>query len=436
MQNEYVELHLHTAFSFLDGASLSEDLIGRAKELGYSALAVTDHDGIYGSMDFAKQADAAEIFPITGVEMTLTDESHLTLLAESRIGYANLCKLITEAHRLPPGAPIQRLTFSADDQDGGLDLSLRGIGKPQPYYRPEDRIPRLDPELLATHSEGVILLTGCRMGRLSQLVDAGDLPAARAVLEQYIAWMGRDSVFVELQHNKVYGDVPRIRRLVRLANEMEVGYVATGNVHYHIPDRHRLQDVLVAIHHRTTLDNSHQLRRPNSEFYLRSAEEAAALFAEWPSSLTATVEIANRCRGFNLAHDLEYIFPDYPVEDGSNPDALLREVCYRELSVRYTHNEKEEIRQLESQAIERLDEELGIIAKHKLAGFFLLYRDLLILAADIALEVRGRKSPRTIANLPPGRGRGSSVSSIVCYLIGLSHVDPVQHKLFLRSLSQ
>lgn len=422
MVTGYVELHLHTAFSFLDGASLPEEMIGRAKELGYQALAVTDHDGLYGAMEFAKAASAAGISPITGAEMTLADTSHLTLLAENRTGYANLCQLITEAHRLPPGAPIQRLTFSADEEEGGLDLSLRGIGKPYPHYRAEERLPRLDPELLATYGNGIILLTGCRSGRLSQFVDAGDLSAARALLRQYIDWLGHDSVFVELQHNKVHGDVQRIRMLVRLANEMGVGYVATGNVHYHLPNRHRLQDVLVAIHHRTTLDNSHQLRRPNGEFFLRSATEMAELFHEWPAALTTTVEIAERCRQFDLANDLTYIFPDYPAPDGSNPDEYLRSVCYEELRVRYPDDRTE--------AIRRLNEELGIIAKHKLAGFFLLYRDLLILAAKIALEVRGRKSPRTIANLPPGRGRGSSVSSIVCYLIGLSHVDPIAHNLF------
>ncbi len=422
MATDYVELHLHTAFSFLDGASLPEEMIGRAKELGYRALAVTDHDGVYGAMEFAKAADAVGIFPITGAEMTLTDETHLTLLAESYTGYANLCQLITEAHRLPPGSPIQRLTFSADEEDGGLDLSLRGIGKPYPHYRAEERLPRLDPELLATWGEGIILLTGCRLGKLSQLVDAGDLYAARMLLEQYIAWLGRDSVFVELQHNKVHGDVQRIHTLVRLADELGLRYVATANVHYHLPDRHRLQDVLVAIHHRTTLDNSHQLRRPNGEFYLRSAEEMTQLFHQWPEALSNTVAIAERCRKFDLANDLAYVFPDYPSPDGSPPDDYLRKVCYEELHVRYPGDKTE--------AIRRIDEELSIIAKHKLAGFFLLYRDLLILAAEIALEVRGRKSPRTIANLPPGRGRGSSVSSIVCYLIGLSHVDPIAHNLF------
>lgn len=430
MPLDYVELHLHTAFSFLDGASLPEEMIGRAQELGYRAMAITDHDGLYGAMEFAKAADAAGIFPITGVEITLTDESHLTLLAENRTGYANLCTLITEAHRLPSGAPIQRLNFSSADEDEGLDLSLRGIGKPHPHYRTEDRLPRLDPALLATHGEGIILLTGCRQGRISQLVDEGDLPAARTLLDQYIDWLGRDSVFVELQHNKVFGDIQRIRSLVRLANETGVPYVATGNVHYHIPDRHRLQDVLVAIHHRTTLDNSHRLRRPNGEFYLHSIEEMNELFEEWPSSLTTTIEIAERCREFDLANDLAYVFPDFHTPDGSNPDSYLRKICQEKLSVQYTNSENETIRRLESKAKERLEEELGIIAKHKLAGFFLLYRDLLLLAEEIAVEVRGRKSPRTIAHLPPGRGRGSSVSSIVCYLIGLSHVDPIVHNLF------
>lgn len=430
MAPEYVELHMHTAFSFLDGASLPEEMAGRARELGYRALAITDHDGLYGAMEFAKAADAAGIFPITGVELTLTDESHLTLLAETRAGYANLCKLITEAHRLPPDAPIRRSSFAPGDEAGGLDLSLRGIGKPAPHYHTEERLPRLDPELLSAHGEGVLLLTGCRQGRLSQLVDAGEYAAARALLEQYIAWLGHDSVFVELQHNKVHGDTQRICALVRLANETGVRYVATGNVHYHLPDRRRLQDVLVAIRHRTTLDNSHRLRRPNGEFYLRSAAEMATLFAEWPSSLTTTLEIAERCRGFDLANDLAYVFPEFRTPDGSEPDSYLRKICHDELSVRYTNSENPRIRQLEPKARARLDEELGVIGKHKLAGFFLLYRDLLLLAKEIAIEVRGQASPRTIANLPPGRGRGSSVSSIVCYLIGLSHVDPIVHNLF------
>jgi error-prone DNA polymerase len=418
----YVELHLHTAFSFLDGASLPEEMINRAVELGYSSLAVTDHDGLYGAMEFAQLADDAGIFPITGAELTLIDESHITLLATTPKGYSNLSRLITEAHRLPPGTPLQRLDFRADQSEGGIDLSLRGVGKPYPYYRTEDRIPRLNPSLLATHSEGIILLTGCRQGKLAQLVDQGKLTDAGSLLHQYRDWLGPDNVVVELQQNLVHGDAPRIRKLVGLADELGLSYAATGNVHYHAPDRHRLQDVLVAIHHRTTLDNSHQLRRPNGEFYLRSAAEMAELFADLPLSLATTLKVADRCRDFNLARDLAYSFPDYETPTGETPDEFLSRVCYEAFQERYPENQEE--------ARRRLDEELAVIAKHKLAGFFLLYRDLLLLAAEIALEVRGTNSARTVANLPPGRGRGSSVGSIVCYLIGLSHIDPITHDLF------
>ncbi len=443
----YIELHAHTAYSLLDGASMPEEMIGRARELRYPALAVTDHDGLYGSMEFAQKAWAAEIFPITGAELTLTDESHITLLAATKTGYANLSKLITEAHRLPPEWEVKRFptpqatqalpplqsdpTGSVEecpdhfDPELGIDLSMQGIGKSIPQYHPSDRLPRLDPALLASHTEGLILLTGCRQGMVSQLVDQGRMSDAAELLRAYREWFGPENVFVELQHNYIYGDTQRVRKLVALANETELRYVATGNVHYHIKDRHRLQDVLVAIKNHTTLDNSHQFRRPNAEFYLRSPEEMAQRFASLPSSLTTTLEIADRCRDFNLAEDLKYVFPDYDTETGETPDQMLKRVCEEAFAERY-NDDYDKL----TDAQDRLKEELDVIAHHKLSGFFLLYRDLLLLAGEIADEVRGRGSARAAAKLPPGRGRGSSVSSIVCYLIGLSHIDPLKHNLF------
>jgi error-prone DNA polymerase len=421
MSTHYVELHLHTAFSFLDGASLPEELIGRATELGYRALAVTDHDGLYGTMEFAKAADAAGIAPITGAELTLTDESHITLLAATREGYANLSRLITEAHRLPPDAPLSRRAQQSD-RNQGIDLSMRGVGKSHPQYHPVERLPRLAPDLLAGHTDGLILLTGCRQGRISRLVDEDRFGEAAALLRTWRDWFGPDNVFVELQHNLVHGDTQRIRKLVALAEQTGLRTVATGNVHYHVQDRHRLQDVLVAIRYRSTLDNTHRVRRPNTHFSLRSAAEMHRLFGEMPSSLATTCEIAERCRDFDLSHDLAYVFPDYPTSTGESPDELLARVCYEALDERYPADQTE--------ARRRLDEELRIIAYHNLAGFFLLYRDLLLLAREVADEIRGVDSARTAGNLPPGRGRGSSVSSIVCYLIGLSHVDPLAHDLF------
>src|SRR5690606_26969499 len=152
--------------------------------------------------------------------------------------------------------------------------------------------PRLDPALLASHAEGLILLTGCRQGRLSLLVDAGEMAEAEALLRQYVEWFGPDNVAVQLQHNRGFGDEPRTARLVRLAERVGVPYVATGNVHYHRRERHRLQDVLVAIRHRTTLDGCHRQRRPNAEFFLRSPAEMAALFASYPAALATSVVLA------------------------------------------------------------------------------------------------------------------------------------------------
>ncbi|HEY7030528.1 MAG TPA: DNA polymerase III subunit alpha [Thermomicrobiales bacterium] len=315
------------------------------------------------------------------------------------------------------------LRTSGKEGDERIRFELRGIGKSKPLYRPEDRTPRLDPALLESHAEGLILLTGCRQGRLSQLIDADQRREAEALLRDYVKWFGAENVVVELQHNRVYGDAQRVQRLVQVAEQVGMRYAATGNVHYHRPERHRLQDVLVAIKHQRTLDNSHRERRPNAQFYLRSAREMRELFQRYPEALATTGWIADRCAAFDLTRNLNYAFPDYPTAHGETPDEALAHVCRTTLVERYTEAER-------AAAAARLREELAVIAHHGLAGFFLLYRDLLVLAREVADEVRGTNSARSAANLPPGRGRGSSVSSIVCYLIGLSHIDPVKNNLF------
>jgi len=393
----YAELHLHTAYSFLDGASLPEEIVGRAAELGYRALAITDHDGLHGAMEFARAARAAGIAPITGAEVTLLDGSHLTLLAESAAGYANLCRLLTAAHQGPyPVAP-----------------GAEGA-KAWP-----DRVPRLNPALLPAHAAGLILLTGCRQGELSRLVDAERSAEAEALLRRYVEWFGVENVVVELQHNLVFGDGRRVRALVGLAKRVGVPYAATGNVHYHRPERHRLQDVLVAIRQRTTLDGAHRQRRPNADFSLRSPDEMAIRFARYPAALRTTLAIAERCAGFDLTCDLDYRFPAYATDSGETPQEQLARLCREALIDRYSPEQR-------AKAREQLEEELRIIALHGLGGFFLLYRELLELAREVSVEIRGRGSPNM---LPPGRGRGSAVGSIVCYLVGLSPVDPIDRKL-------
>jgi error-prone DNA polymerase len=404
----YVELHLHTAFSFLDGASLPEELVGRAADLGYQALAITDHDGLYGALEFARAARAANIAPITGAELTLTDGSHLTLLVETVAGYRNLCRLITAAYAGPNVPPADEITPFAP---------------PRAVWKQDDaRQPRLDPSLLAEHAEGLILLTGCRRGALARLVDEQRWPEARHLLDRYVEWFGPRNVAVELQHNLIFGDTRRVAALSRLAANAHLPTVATGNVHYHRRGRHRLQDVLVAIRHRTTLDGCHRERLPNAEFFLRSPQEAAARFANYPEAIQTTTALAERCASFDLTRDLSYLFPRYPTEPGKTPDDVLTEICHAELRQRYPRKDW-------PAAEERLRQELHLIVGHELSGFFLLYRDLLELAREVSVEIRGPDG--YAATLPPGRGRGSSVGSIVCYLIGLSHVDPLAHNLML-----
>jgi error-prone DNA polymerase len=393
----YTELHLHTSFSFLDGASQPDEMIRRAQDLGYTSLAITDHDGLHGALEFAQLAEAAGIQPITGAEITLADGSHLTLLAETPAGYGNLCRVLTHIQHGRHPAPV---TLPGDD--------------------PLDH--RLNPPL-GDYAEGIILLTGCRNSQLCRVVDDDNMDAAERVLRQHIAWFGRDNVFVELQQNEVFGDTARIRALIAVADAAGVGYVATGNVHYHTTSRHRLQDVLIAIRHHATLDGCHRERRPNARFALPAHAEMARRFAEWPEAIATTQVIADRCAAFRITRDLKYTFPDYDAGTGENPEEALARICWETFPLRYTEDNEE--------ARIRIREELRLIARHNLSGFFLIYRDLLELAREVAAELRGGPVSGSRRFLPPGRGRGSSVSSVVCYLIGLSPVDPLAHDLYV-----
>jgi error-prone DNA polymerase len=390
--NRYrAELHLHSCWSLLDGASSTDEIIMQARALGYEALALTDHDGLYGSMEFAQAAKAFGIKPITGTEVTLENGHHLTLLAETTEGYGNLCRLLSTAHL-------------ADER----------------------KDPHLSLDALAQHTRGLIALSGCKRGEVPALVASGDLATAEAALLRYIDWFGRDNFYIELQHNLVYGDTERCRRLVELARAHGLRYVATNDVHYHERERHRLQDVMVAIRNRSTLEASHRERRENSEYYLKSPQEMAELFAEWPEALGESTRIAERCT-FDLTQDLDYRFPDYETPDNSTADEYLETVCREAARERYALVNG----RIPDAVEERLQEELRLVRKHGLSGFFLIYRDLLELSREVAADVRGKHSARGKAGLPPGRGRGSSVSSILCYLIGLSHVDPIKYGLFL-----
>src|SRR6266480_2715200 len=383
----YVELHAHSAYSFLDGASLPEELAARAAELGYEALALTDHEGVYGSLEFAHAAKAFGVRPITGAEVTLSEGSHLTLLVETPQGYANLCRLLTAAHEgtRPPGRETE------------------------PPLEPS-----LDLELLLEHREGLVCLSGCARHGLGVRNPNGAASLARA--------FGRERFFVELQRPYERGDERRNAALRDLAEALGVPTVATGDAHAHHPRRTALQDVLVAIRCRTSLDGCESERRGNHECVLLAPDEAPERFPLDRDAVERAGELAGRLE-FDLTEDLGYRYPDFS-DTGEPASTQLLRVCDRAFAERYgsANGQKRKARA-------RLDEELALIDELGLAGFFLLHWEVLELARECAREVRGDSVARNV--LPPGRGRGSSVGSIVCYLTGLSHVDPVRAGLSL-----
>ena len=381
----YVELHCHSAYSFLDGASHPEELAARAPpELGYEALALTDHDGVYGSLEFAYAAKAFGVRPITGAEVTLADGSHVTLLVETPQGYSNLCRLLTAAHagtrpkrsRVAPAeprpAPVREIQRRPD-----LPFGLRAAG-------------------LGTRNPN----------------GAAELAAV----------FGRDRFFVELQRPYERGDAQRNARLRSLAETIGVQTVATGDVHAHVPKRALLQDAMVAIKHRTSLEGAERERRGNHESVLLAPEAAAERFPDDLDAVERTVELAERLE-FDLTEELGYRYPDFSDRD-EPAIAQLTGVCNRAFEARYSERQRPQAQ--------------GAGAARRRAGADRRPRSRRFLPPPLGgaragqggrAEVRGRDSPRH--SLPPGRGRGSSVGSIVCYLTGLSHVDPVTADLSL-----
>jgi error-prone DNA polymerase len=382
----YVELHAHSAYSFLDGASLPEELAARAVELGYKAMALTDHDGLYGSLEFAHAAKALGLRPITGCELTLEGGSHVTVLVVSRQGYSNLCRLITRAH-----------------------AHTRPPGRERELHPPA--LPVAD---LIELNEGLVCLSGCARHGLGVRDPNTSSDLARV--------FGPGRFLVELQRPYERGDEHRNAALRELARELGVETVATGDVHAHCRRRTLLQDVLVAIRENTSLEGCEAERHGNHESVLASPEQMAERFAADPDAVARAGTLAERLQ-FDLTEELGYRYPDFS-DEGEPAIRRLSRICERAFAERYPAKAR-----LYRQARARLDEELRLIEELGLAGFFCLHHEVLELAREVALEVRGRDSPRSV--LPPGRGRGSSVGSLVCYLTGLSHVDPLACDLSL-----
>ena len=419
----YVELHAHSAFSFLDGASTPTELAVAAARLGYPAFALTDHDGVWGSMELVDACRELEVRPITGTELTVVAGPagpvaagdppppavakassgavpptappagryvHLTLLVQDAAGYRNLCRLLTAAH--------------AHTRDN----AARSAGRPW-----------VSLEVLEEHAEGLVCLSGCAgEGAVAGAFERGDPARGVETAQRLLAAFGRERFRVELQRPYWRRDRARNRWLAGIAERLGAAAVATGNVHAHCLRRANLQDAFVAVRLGMTLEESEPRRRGNPTSALVSPQAMAARFAEHPEAVAETLRLAERLQ-FDLGTELGY---RYPRAGEPGVDRELAEACRALLAERYAGSRHRR------EAERRLEDELGTIRSLGLSGFFLLHRDLLELAREVAVEVRGPGSARAI--LPPGRGRGSSVSSIVCFLTGLSHIDPVEADLF------
>jgi len=366
MPAAYVELRCRSAFSFLDGASLPEDLVAAAAAQDMDALAIGDRDGVYGAPRFFAAARRAGIQPIVGADVTLATGAPLLLLVESRRGYQNLCRLLTRARA--------------------------GLQKSEPA--------RTTAALLQEHAAGLIALAGA---------------APRDDLEALVGAFGRKNVFLELQRHFETGDAWNERAITAQAAAFGLGLVATNDVRYATAEQRIVHDVLTCAREKLTVDEIGRRLPPNGERWLKPPRAMAELFGDRPAALRATREIAERC-AFTLA-DLGYVFPSYPAPAGETEQSFLVALCRRGVETRYAADDP-----LRPKVRAQLDRELGIIERLGLAGYFLVVWDIVEFANRNSIMVQGR---------------GSAANSVVCYVLGITAVDPVRMELlFERFLSE
>jgi DNA polymerase-3 subunit alpha len=376
--NDFTHLHVHTEFSLLDGLGRISDLVGQASAHGFDSLAITDHGALYGAVAFYQACRDKGIKPIIGVETYVARRSmsdrdgskdsqpyHLVLLAKDRTGYLNLCRLVTDAH-------------------------LDGY-----YYKP-----RIDREHLARHSEGLIGLSACLNGEIARALETDDQASARRIAGAYSDIFGSGNFFLELQDHGLPDQRRLNERLLRLAPEVGLPLVATNDLHYVHREQHEAHDVLLCIGTASNITDTNRLRFETSEFYLKSAQEMAALFTEVPEAIGNTRRIADMT-------DLHFEFgqlrlPDFPVPAGHTVESWLRAECQRGLVARYGAATDELER--------RLDYELDVICTMGYAGYFLI-------VADFTRFAREQRIATTC--------RGSAPGSIVTYTLGITPVDPI-----------
>lgn len=383
----FVHLHVHSEYSLLDGFSNLKQLVKRVKEMGMPAVALTDHGTMFGVVEFYNQAVAAGVKPIIGVEAYLAARSmkerdpqldkkstHLLLLAENQTGYQNLLKLVSAAQ-------------------------CEGF-----YY-----YPRIDHELLAQYSEGLICTSGCMSAEVPRLILDGKVEEARRRLDWYYEVFGPERFFLELQQHDIAEMETINRNLLTLGKRYQAQFVATNDVHYIDKEDWRLQDILLAIQTGSVLSDPARMRMTDPSYYLRSPQEMSALFAEVPQALQNTLLIAERC---NVDLSFKgYHLPIFEVPEGYTSQSYLRELCEEGLKKRYGS------RAADPTLRQRLEYELGVIHQMGFDTYFLIVWDLCRYARQRGIWYNAR---------------GSAAGSIVAYCLEITLVDPLEHGLIFE----
>jgi error-prone DNA polymerase len=408
----YIELHARSAFSFLEGASVPEELAEVSAACQMPAMALLDHDGVYGAPRFhlaMKKLDlkahiGAEItsllppYPKTGEPAT----SRVSLLCVSREGYQNLCRLVTRMKLRAPKYPAvlpRRAKVALDDD---VVLSSQAVASVDD---------------LSEYAAGLICLTGGDEGPLAHALAIGGLEAGRRTLEQLIAIYGHENVYVELQRHYNRAQEVRNQAAIELARTLGLLLLATQGAQYAKPEERQVLDVFTCIRNHRTLDTAGRLLARNSERYLKTSQQMLRLFADLPDAIANTLELSSRLE-FTL-NDLGYQFPSYPVPEGGTMDSFLRTRTMEGARDRYLRPGQSELWQRAQRQIER---ELGLIKKLNLAGYFLIVWDIVRFCREQGILVQGR---------------GSAANSAVCYSLGITAVDPVgMDLLFERFLSE
>ena len=367
----YIELHAHSNFSLLDGASPTVELVDRAVALGMHALAITDHNGLYNACLFSTRAKEAGIKPIFGAEITFAGGHHLTFLVENAAGYANLSRLITRAQLYgSKGEPVLPLA----DLEG--------------------------------NTEGLIGLSGCGKGKIAHLLSHGEKELASMAARNFADLFGCGSFLIEIQNHFIPEDKKLSGLLVSLAADLGLETIATNNVHYATRDGAALHDVLVSVRNRVTLECSAPCRKLNSEFYLKGYDEMMRLPWIPREAIRRTEEIAGRC---NFDLDFSSLsYPEFPLPEGETARGYLKRLTMERAQKRYG--------ELTEGIVKRIDHELTLIEEKGLSGYFLVVWDIVEFSKRAGISAQGR---------------GSAASSVVAYALGITPVDPMKHNLFV-----